>query len=313
MIIFMAADSIKLVHFSQNTPTKRVGILNETKGEIIEITNQAKGDLREVFEWNDRFARLKVLAADKDLLRIKLDATVRLHAPIPDSMPVYAAGVTYESSKMAREAESDDCGFYAKVYDAERPEIFFKALPGKAVGHGAEVGIRKDAKWNVPEPEVTLIFNSRGERVGHTIGNDMSSRDIEGENALYLPQAKAYKQSCALGPYVVIRDENVDDEQFMKNNSQISMQIIRGGKPIDFGDHPMTSSFAKMRRTFADLKDYLFRSQDMDQGAALLTGTCVVPPSEGTVLPKGFTLEAGDKVRITIEGIGTLENTVTVV
>jgi 2-dehydro-3-deoxy-D-arabinonate dehydratase len=314
MIIFMV---IKLVNFSYDTPIVRPGIVSEDGREIIDISPRAPRGLAEVFGWHDRFAKLKVIAADTNLVRVPLDKS-KLHAPIPNDMPVWAAGVTYKRSVKARNNESIAGGgsssaeptAYDLVYPLKaRPELFQKANPGKSVGNGDMVGIRRDAKWSVPEPEMVLVFNSLGERVGYTIGNDMSSRDIEGENLLYLPQAKTYSKSCALGPAVVVRNDGAgvaDDEQEIKRNSTISMQIIRNGQPIDFGDHPMTTTFGKMRRPIEALREPLFRCQDYDTGVALLTGTGIVPPDD-------FTLQEGDKVRITISGIGTLENIVTVV
>lgn len=318
MFISMSDDAIKLVRFTEgHSPTKRVGILDEVKNEVIDINTPAKGDISEVFEWNDRFARLKVLAGGQHP-RFKVDEVV-LHAPISDSMPVKAAGVTYLRSKKARvedavagKVSAAELSAYDRVYPKEvRPEIFHKADAGDSVGHGDEVGIRSDSKVNVPEPEMTLVFNSKADLVGYTIGNDMSSRDIEGENLLYLPQAKHYHRSSALGPYVVIRndakgvatDADLDE---LKKSTTIKMEIIRNGQAIDFGAHPMTTSFGLMQRSLSDLKEYLHRCQKFKSGVALMTGTGIVPPD-------GFTLQAGDKIKMTISGIGTLENTVKVV
>jgi 2-dehydro-3-deoxy-D-arabinonate dehydratase len=186
---------------------------------------------------------------------------------------------------------------YDRVYDAVRPEIFFKSLPHKVVSPGRAVGIRKDAKWNVPEPELALVFNSAGKMAGFTIGNDMSSRDIEGENLLYLPQAKIYKGSCAVGPWIVVGASEAEARQWT-----IRLQIQRGGRSVFDGEIRVD----QIKRGFGELGDYLFRSQEFPNGAVLLTGAGIVP--EDT-----FTLAAGDSVRITVSGIGTLENSVAVV
>lgn len=219
-----------------------------------------------------------------------------LLAPV-EQQEVWAAGVTYLRSKKARMDESTfSATAYDKVYEAPRPEIFFKALPHKVAGPGGKVGIRRDARWNVPEPELALVFSAKGALVGYTIGNDMSSRDIEGENLLYLPQAKIYRDSCALGPCITLATET-EARQW-----QIAIQIVRRGERAFAG----TTAVAQIKRSFGELADYLFRSQDFPHGAILLTGTGIVPP-------ESFTLQTGDQVTITIDGIGTLQNTVHVV
>jgi len=221
-------------------------------------------------------------------------ADVQLLAPV-DSQEVWAAGVTYLRSKKARMEESDfSATAYDRVYDAERPELFFKSLPEKVVGPGDPVGIRKDARWNVPEPELALVINSRGKIVGYTIGNDMSSRDIEGENLLYLPQAKVYNRSCAIGPWMVVGAS--EDEA---RNWKIQLEIRRNGQPVFEGE----TSVGQIKRPFDELVAFLFRSQSFPHGAVLLTGTGIVPPDS-------FTLQPQDTVRISISGIGTLENPV---
>lgn len=222
---------------------------------------------------------------------------VELLAPV-DEQEVWAAGVTYLRSKKARMEESEfSASAYDRVYEAPRPEIFFKSLPYKVIGPKHPVGIRRDAKWSVPEPELALVFDPRARLVGFTIGNDMSSRDIEGENLLYLPQAKTYKSSCALGPCIVF---GANEET--ARTWDILIQIKRGSEVVFEGK----TSVNQIRRTFAELADYLFRSQDFPFGVVLLTGTGIVPPDD-------FTLQAGDVVSITITGIGTLENQVVVV
>jgi 2-dehydro-3-deoxy-D-arabinonate dehydratase len=222
-----------------------------------------------------------------------LDSATLL-API-EQQEVWAAGVTYLRSKKARMEESDfSASAYDRVYEAPRPELFFKSLPSKVSPPGGPVGIRRDAKWNVPEPELALVLNSRGELAGFTIGNDMSSRDIEGENSLYLPQAKVYKASCALGPWIVAGPTEVEARQWT-----IELRILRQGREAFSG----TTSVSQIKRSFGELIDYLFRSQEFPHGAILLTGTGIVPGDD-------FTLAPGDRVQISISGIGTLENEV---
>jgi 2-dehydro-3-deoxy-D-arabinonate dehydratase len=222
---------------------------------------------------------------------------VRLLAPV-DRQEVWAAGVTYLRSKVARMEESDfSATAYDRVYDAARPELFFKCLAEKAAGPGDPIGIRRDASWSVPEPELALVFNSRGALAGVTIGNDMSSRDIEGENLLYLPQAKIYQSSCSLGPWIV-----VGESEPAIRNWTIDVGIERRGATAFQG----TTSVSQIKRSFDNLAEYLFRSQSFPHGVVLLTGTGVVPPDS-------FTLQEGDVVTIGISGIGLLSNPVTVV
>ena len=219
----------------------------------------------------------------------------KLEAPI-GSQEVWASGVTYYSSRRARIAESKDAGggdFYDRVYTAERPELFFKAVAHKVAGPNSRVKIRRDATWSVPEPELTLLINPRGQIIGYTIGNDMSSRDIEGTNPLYLPQAKVYDRSCALGPGLLIRKET------MPTSTQIKLDILRSNQT----EFSATTTLAELKRDPATLVEYLFRDQSFPHGCFLLTGTGIVPPDS-------FTLQSGDEIRITIEGIGTLINTV---
>src|SRR3984957_12078111 len=209
---------------------------------------------------------------------------------------VWAAGVTYYRSRGARMEESKDAGggtFYDRVYSAERPELFFKSMPARVVGHGAKVRIRRDAAWSVPEPELTLLINPHGKIIGYTAGNDMSSRDIEGENPLYLPQAKVYDGSCALGPCVLV------SEEAMPVSTPIEVEIVRGEKPVFAG----ATTLAELKRKPELLAEYLFRENSFPHGCYLMTGTGVVPPDS-------FTLEAGDEIRITIGAIGTLINVV---
>ncbi len=214
-------------------------------------------------------------------------------API-GSQEVWASGVTYLRSRDARMEESENAkSAYDLVYEADRPELFFKSLPHRVAGPGQYVNIRKDSSWNVPEPEVTLFINLHGEIAGYTIGNDMSSRSIEGENTLYLPQAKTYERSAALGPCLMITDGPMDPE------SLIDLKIYRANKCVFHGQTQLKT----MKRKFEDLKNYLLRGLKFEQGCFLMTGTGIVPPST-------FTLEGDDEVHIHIEGIGTLVNKV---
>jgi 2-dehydro-3-deoxy-D-arabinonate dehydratase len=220
-----------------------------------------------------------------------------LIAPI-DVQEVWAAGVTYLRSKVARVAESKQAGgdtFYDLVYDAERPELFLKATPHRVVGPGEAVRIRRDSTWNVPEPELTLVISSTGRIVGHTIGNDMSSRSIEGENPLYLPQAKVYTACAAIGPRLVISDE------LPAADTSIAISIERGGSAVFAG----TTTVAQIKRRFEELVEYLFRDNAFPHGVFLMTGTGIVPDDSFTLLP-------GDTVSITIDGVGTLVNHVDV-
>ena len=214
-------------------------------------------------------------------------------API-EHQEVWASGVTYFRSRSARVEESKDAGggdFYDRVYSAERPELFFKAVAHKVAGPDSKVRIRSDAKWSVPEPELTLAINPRGQIVGYTIGNDMSSRDIEGANPLYLPQAKVYDRSCALGPGILIQKEP------MPATTQIAMKILRGG----IAEFSAAIQLSEMKRDPQILVEYLYRDQSFPYGCFLLTGTGIVPPDS-------FTLKSGDEIRISIGGIGTLTN-----
>lgn len=248
--------------------------------------------LSALFEAEDFLPRLRVLA-ESTLPQYSLDDVQLL--PSVEQQEVWAAGVTYLRSKTARMEESDfSATAYDRVYVAARPELFFKSLPEKVAGPGESVGIRKDARWSVPEPELALVLNSHGSLVGYTIGNDMSSRDIEGENLLYLPQAKIYQRSCALGPFIRVGVTEAEARSWT-----IQLQIRRNGTVIFSGE----TSVAQIRRPFDELAAYLFRSQSFPHGAVLLTGTGIVPPED-------FTLQPVDTVAIQISGIGVLRNTV---
>ncbi len=216
-------------------------------------------------------------------------------APIANQ-EVWAAGVTYYRSRNARMEESKDTGgrnFYDRVYSAERPELFFKATGPRVVGPHGPVRIRSDAKWSVPEPELTLLINPAAQIVGYTIGNDMSSRDIEGENPLYLPQAKVYDGSCALGPCIVLSRDP------LPKNTAIRLEIIREAQTVYAGE----TTLAGLKRDAKELVGYLFRENTFPNGVFLMTGTGIVPGDD-------FTLANGDVIRISIDHIGTLENTV---
>ncbi len=227
----------------------------------------------------------------------KLDGALpgELLAPV-GSQEVWAAGVTYWRSRSARMEESQDSGgstFYDKVYEAKRPELFFKAAPYRVTGPGQPVRIRRDSAWNVPEPELTLLLNPSGQVTAYTIGNDMSSRDIEGENPLYLPQAKCYDGSCAIGPCLYVSPGP------LPQTTQITIEIRRGGLAVFSGSVGIT----QIKRKFEELADFLFREMSFPHGCLLMTGTGVVPPND-------FTLQAGDEVHIEIPPIGKLVNRV---
>jgi 2-dehydro-3-deoxy-D-arabinonate dehydratase len=216
-------------------------------------------------------------------------------API-GSQEVWAAGVTYFRSRTARMEESKDAGggdFYDRVYSAERPELFFKATARRVVGPGDFVRVRQDSQWSVPEPELALVVNAHGRIVGYTIGNDMSARDIEGENPLYLPQAKVYLESCALGPCVLVPTAPLPPD------TPIELVVARNGSEAFRGN----TALSAMRRTPEELVGFLYRENAFPDGCLLLTGTGIVPPDD-------FTLRSGDRVRITIPPIGALENPV---
>ena len=274
-------------------PDVRIGLVDA--GSVRDLSAAGVHRLHDLLEGGELLDQL-AHARQTSLPEWPLDQ-VRLVTPV-ESQEVWAAGVTYLRSKQARMDESDfSARAYDHVYEAARPEIFFKAVPEKVVSPGDAVGIRRDARWNVPEPELTLVINSSGSLVGFTIGNDMSSRDIEGENLLYLPQAKIYARSCAIGPWVVVGAREEDARQWT-----IRLEIDRTGQTVFAGE----TRVDQIKRRFDELIGYLFRSQAFPSGAMLLTGAGIVPPD-------AFTLAEGDRVRITISGIGTLENPVRVV
>jgi len=263
-----------------------------------------------VVEDADRFYEIQASSWDEIVVREDLPAylsgrigqTQATDLPPQDLLPpignqeVWAAGVTYYRSRNARMEESKSAGggdFYDRVYHAQRPELFFKATPHRVVGPGANVAIRSDATWSVPEPELTLFISPSGKIAGYTIGNDMSSRDIEGENPLYLPQAKVYDRSCALGPCLLIAIEP------LPLSTEIAIEIRRAGQKHFSG----ATTLKEMKRQPEELAGYLYRANSFPCGCFLLTGTGIVPPDS-------FTLKSGDEIRITIPAIGTLVNVV---
>jgi 2-dehydro-3-deoxy-D-arabinonate dehydratase len=282
---------MKLCRFKTGDDRVRIGcVLDDST--LLDLSAAGVTQMFPLLEDDDLRAGLDQLVS-KNLPRVAL-SQARLLAPV-ERQEVWAAGVTYLRSKSARMEESDfSATAYDRVYAAERPELFFKSLAEKVVPTGDTVGIRRDAKWNVPEPELALVINSRGRIVGHTIGNDMSSRDIEGENLLYLPQAKIYDRSCALGPWITLGTPDSEVREWT-----IRVAIQRNGTRVFSGE----TSVGRIKRSFEELAGFLFRSQSFPHGAVLLTGTGVVPPD-------GFTLEEGDGVEIEISGIGRLMNSI---
>jgi 2-dehydro-3-deoxy-D-arabinonate dehydratase len=242
------------------------------------------------------FEKLEKLTRELKPLSQPRDGVLKeIQAPI-QSQEVWASGVTYLRSKVGRQEESKNAGgsdFYARVYEAERPELFFKATPSRVIAHGGKVRIRKDSTWDVPEPELTLVITSNGKIVGYTIGNDMSSRSIEGENPLYLPQAKTYDGCAALGPCIFVT------QKILPENTQIQLEITRAGKTVFEGN----IAISQIKRKFTELVEFLYRETSFPNGSFLMTGTGIVPGNE-------FTLQQGDQISITIEPIGTLVNSV---
>jgi 2-dehydro-3-deoxy-D-arabinonate dehydratase len=234
-----------------------------------------------------------------ELVPVQTDWT-KLHLLVPLEAPeVWAAGVTYERSREARNAEVQNkdvlaFSYYDQVYDAERPEIFFKSTAARTRGPGETVCIRRDSRWQVPEPELALVIAAGGEIIGYTVGNDMSSRDIEGENPLYLPQAKIWRHSCSFGPAIRLAETVEDPHAFT-----ITCRIYRNGEKVTEG----TASTGQMKRRFHELVSWLSRDNVVFDGTVLFTGTCIVPPDD-------FTLQAGDRIEIDISDIGTLVNEV---
>jgi 2-dehydro-3-deoxy-D-arabinonate dehydratase len=285
---------MKLCRYLDANGQRRVGLLDP--GDMIrDLTSAGIDHISALLESDTCLADLTRLAK-QDLPSLPLSIESLL-APV-EEQEVWAAGVTYLRSKTARMEESNfSATAYDRVYDAERPELFFKSQPQKVAAPGDPVGIRRDAHWSVPEPELALVINSRGRVIGYTIGNDMSSRDIEGENLLYLPQAKIYHRSCALGPCIRVGVDEAEARRW-----SIHLQIHRGEALAFQGE----TNVGQIKRRFDELAEFLFRCQSFPHGAILLTGTGIVPPDT-------FSLQTGDTVRITVSGIGTLENPVVTV
>jgi 2-dehydro-3-deoxy-D-arabinonate dehydratase len=267
----------------------RGGVIAEEQGQ----TRSLDTAWDEIFRAPDPAALVRAAWARAGATSASFDEAAVL-API-GSQEVWAAGVTYYKSRDARMEESRDAAggdFYARVYEAERPELFFKSSPHRVIGPGGRVRLRADSRWNVPEPELTLAVNAAGRIFGVTIGNDMSSRDIEGENPLYLPQAKVYDGSCALGPGILLGEPPGPE-------AAIRLEIARDGRVAFAGD----TTLAQLKRRPVELAGWLFRDQSFPNGVYLMTGTGIVPGTD-------FTLAPGDEIRIAIDGVGRLVNTV---
>lgn len=285
---------MKLCKFLLGSDSPRIGLVTDEPA-VLDLSPLGVLQLANVLESED--PRELLPRVSQAMLPAYGLEDVELCAPV-DDQEVWAAGVTYERSKAARMEESEfSASAYDRVYAAERPELFFKSLPGKVSGPTDLVGIRRDARWSVPEPELALVLNSRGQLVGCTVGNDMSSRDIEGENLLYLPQAKIYEGSCALGPWIRVGVTEAEARQW-----QIRLRIERAGRNVFAAE----TTVDRIKRRFDELASYLFRSQFFPNGAILLTGTGIIPPDD-------FSLQAEDLVEIEITGIGLLRNRVAVV
>lgn len=253
-------------------------------------------DWDELLNQKDLPVFLKTQCVERNTSPLREEDLVAIAKAPLKSQEVWAAGVTYFRSKTARMEESKESGgstFYDKIYDADRPELFFKSTPDRVVGPGDAVRIRKDSSWSVPEPELTLVISSRQKIIGYTIGNDMSARDIEGENPLYLPQAKSYTGSAAVGPCILVLEEPLPSQ------TTLSMRIYRVQKCVFEG----STSVSKIKRSFTDLVRYLFLEMDFSKGCFLMTGTGIVPADD-------FTLKPGDRIEISIQEIGILSNTV---
>jgi 2-dehydro-3-deoxy-D-arabinonate dehydratase len=267
------------------------GWVAETEKGRFTLPSEADGALTAREDLPEYLAELAGRAAPAD----RAGAPASSLPPI-EKQEVWAAGVTYFRSRTARMEESkaaSGSSFYDLVYNADRPELFFKAAPWRVVGPGAKVRIRGDARWSVPEPELVLLVSPKGRILGYTAGNDMSSRDIEGENPLYLPQAKVYDGACALGPSIVVGADPIAPD------TRIDVEIRRGGE-TDFSG---STSVSEMKRDFQTLVEYLYRETSFPDGCLLFTGTGVVPPD-------GFTLQSGDEILVTVGLAGTLRNTV---
>ena len=268
------------------------GILIESENSFYLLKNE---DWDSFVNDDNLFNKMKQNCKIENLVKDWKELISDIEAPV-NSQEIWASGVTYMRSKIGRQEESKNAGggdFYARVYEAERPELFFKATKNRVVNPGGKVRIRRDSTWNVPEPELTLLITSSGKIVGYTIGNDMSSRSIEGENPLYLPQAKTYDGCAALGPCIYVPENPLS----MKEN--IFLEINRGGNSAFRGEVNLN----QLKRKPEELVSFLYRECTFPNGSFLMTGTGIVPSSD-------FTLQSGDEIKITIELIGTLINTV---
>lgn len=266
------------------------GILIESAGKFY-LENS---DWDEFVNVDDLFRKINDLIANKTPIENGENLIKNELLPPIQSQEIWASGVTYFNSKLARQEESKDAGggdFYAKVYVADRPELFFKSTAHRVVGSGGNVRIRKDSTWDVPEPELTLFINSNGKIIGYTVGNDMSSRSIEGENPLYLPQAKTYDGSASIGPCIYVSEKPLEKE------TEIEMEINRNVATVFSGK----TEIGQIKRELNDLAAWLFREMSFPKGCFLMTGTGIIPSHD-------FTLQSGDEIRITIEPIGTLIN-----
>ena len=280
---------MQLLKYLDQTGVSRVGLLNGENILPLSLPCGGISTLTDILEDENPAQVVKALLSSPAPIPL---AMVQLLPPI-DRQEVWAAGVTYKRSRVARMEESEAAAScYDRVYVSPRPELFFKASPHRVSGQDQPLRIRQDANWNVPEPEFTLVLNSRLRLVGATIGNDMSSRDIEGDNPLYLPQAKVYDQCCGLGPWITLLEAMPPRDQ-----TGIALKILRSGRAAFEGQ----TSLGQMARSFEDLIGWLGRDNSFPTGAFLLTGTGIVPDSD-------FTLQSGDVVEITIDGIGTLRN-----
>lgn len=272
-------------------------IYNTSKGILIESENSfylINKNWDELINDDNLYSNLKKTISTSTAIDNHKDLIDNyLKVPL-ENQEIWASGVTYYNSKMARQEESKDAGgkdFYERVYHADRPELFFKATAHRSVGHGGKVNIRKDSTWDVPEPELTLVITSSGKIIGYTIGNDMSSRSIEGENPLYLPQAKTFDACAGVGPCVLVT------ENPLPGDTEIHLRVIRNSK-VMFED---TTSISKMKRNPQELVYYLFRECSFPYGCLLMTGTGIVPTTD-------FTLQSEDEIQISIDHIGTLVN-----
>lgn len=284
---------MQLARIQTDDGTKHVALV---EGDVVKLLDMTQVEnckrLSDILHAPDPFGLTRFLVDQKAEPLAAGD--VRFLPPV-DYQEVWAAGVTYKRSQQARMEESEHgASHYDQVYDADRPELFFKSTPARLVGNGDYVRIRDDSSWSVPEPEYALMLSPTMKICGYTIGNDMSSRDIEGENPLYLPQAKVYDQSCALGPVVTLAEGTLKYQDV-----EIQLQIMRDGEEVFSGQTLLN----QLHRTLEDLASWLGRQMSFPAGAVLLTGTGIIPPDD-------FTLEAGDEVAISISNIGTLTNSV---